>query len=116
MRRRRRRGLLRPGGTLDLHADSGQIALADAGLLDAFTAQARPEGQVKTRRDYHGTVLAEFAPGPASRPRRRRAACSSTACGPAPSAGATGSSARPRSATAGTAWSSLAAPPWRPSW
>ncbi|MEU8925311.1 NAD(P)/FAD-dependent oxidoreductase [Kitasatospora sp. NPDC048545] len=53
-----------PGGTLDLHADSGQIALADAGLLDAFTARARPEGQAKTRRDHHGTVLAEFTPRP----------------------------------------------------
>ncbi|MCM3805346.1 FAD-dependent monooxygenase [Streptomyces sp. DR7-3] len=53
-----------PGGTLDLHADSGQIALADAGLLDAFMAQARPEGQAKARRDHHGTVLAEFTPGP----------------------------------------------------
>lgn len=53
-----------PGGTLDLHADSGQIALADAGLLDAFMALARPEGQAMTRRDHHGTVLAEFIPGP----------------------------------------------------
>ncbi|MEV6021309.1 MULTISPECIES: NAD(P)/FAD-dependent oxidoreductase [unclassified Streptomyces] len=54
-----------PGGTLDLHADSGQIALADAGLLDAFLERARPEGQAKTRRDHHGAVLAEFTPGPA---------------------------------------------------
>ncbi|MER7915620.1 MULTISPECIES: NAD(P)/FAD-dependent oxidoreductase [unclassified Streptomyces] len=53
-----------PGGTLDLHADSGQIALEDAGLLDAFMARARPEGQAKTRRDHQGTVLAEFVPGP----------------------------------------------------
>ncbi|WP_275467148.1 FAD-dependent oxidoreductase [Streptomyces noursei] len=51
-----------PGGTLDLHADSGQIALEDAGLMDAFTALARPEGQAKTRRDHHGTVLAAFVP------------------------------------------------------
>ncbi|MFE0459185.1 FAD-dependent oxidoreductase [Kitasatospora sp. NPDC058965] len=53
-----------PGGTLDLHADSGQIALADAGLTDAFAAAARPEGQAKTRRDHHGAVLAEFTPAP----------------------------------------------------
>ncbi|MFF4537279.1 FAD-dependent oxidoreductase [Streptomyces aureus] len=53
-----------PGGTLDLHADSGQIALEDAGLLDAFMARARPEGQAKTRRDHRGTVLAEFTPAP----------------------------------------------------
>jgi 2-polyprenyl-6-methoxyphenol hydroxylase-like FAD-dependent oxidoreductase len=51
-----------PGGTLDLHADSGQIALEDAGLMDAFRALARVEGQAKSRRDHHGTVLAEFAP------------------------------------------------------
>ncbi|WP_104820425.1 NAD(P)/FAD-dependent oxidoreductase [Kitasatospora sp. MMS16-BH015] len=50
------------GGTLDLHADSGQLALADAGLLDAFLAVARPEGQAKTRRDHLGAVLAEYVP------------------------------------------------------
>lgn len=53
-----------PGGTLDMHADSGQIALEDAGLLDAFAALARPEGQAKSRRDHHGTVLAQFTPAP----------------------------------------------------
>ncbi len=51
-----------PGGTLDLHADSGQIALEDAGLMDAFRALARVEGQAKSRRDHHGTVLTEFVP------------------------------------------------------
>lgn len=51
-----------PGGTLDLHADSGQIALADAGLLPAFHALARVEGQAMTRRDHHGTLLKEFTP------------------------------------------------------
>ncbi|MFD0526789.1 FAD-dependent oxidoreductase [Kitasatospora arboriphila] len=50
------------GGTLDLHADSGQIALEDAGLADAFRALARPEGQAKTRMDHHGTVLDRFVP------------------------------------------------------
>ncbi|WP_234377181.1 NAD(P)/FAD-dependent oxidoreductase [Streptomyces sp. TP-A0356] len=50
------------GGTLDLHADAGQIALEDAGLMDAFMALARVEGQAKTRRDHHGTVLAEYIP------------------------------------------------------
>ncbi|MFI6044429.1 FAD-dependent oxidoreductase [Nocardia sp. NPDC051321] len=50
------------GGTLDMHADSGQIALEDAGLMDAFRALARVEGQAKSRRDQHGTVLAEFVP------------------------------------------------------
>ncbi|PYC73563.1 FAD-dependent monooxygenase [Streptomyces tateyamensis] len=52
------------GGTLDLHADSGQIALADAGLTDAFRALARPQGQAMTRRDHHGTLLGEFTPAP----------------------------------------------------
>ncbi|MFI5783994.1 FAD-dependent oxidoreductase [Nocardia sp. NPDC051570] len=51
-----------PGGTLDLHADSGQIALEDAGLMDAFRALARVEGQAKSRRDHHGAVLDEFIP------------------------------------------------------
>ncbi|GAA0596417.1 NAD(P)/FAD-dependent oxidoreductase [Kutzneria viridogrisea] len=51
-----------PGGTLDLHADSGQIALEDAGLLAAFSELARPEGQAKSRLDQHGTVLSSFVP------------------------------------------------------
>ncbi len=51
-----------PGGTLDLHADSGQIAMEDAGLMAAFLASARLEGQAKSRRDHHGAVLAEFVP------------------------------------------------------
>ncbi|MCS7475363.1 FAD-dependent oxidoreductase [Umezawaea endophytica] len=50
------------GGTLDLKADSGQIALEDAGLLEEFRALARPEGQAKTRLDQHGTVLSSFVP------------------------------------------------------
>ncbi|RZQ65864.1 FAD-dependent oxidoreductase [Amycolatopsis suaedae] len=33
------------GGSLDLHADDGQLALREAGLLDDFLALARPEGQ-----------------------------------------------------------------------
>ncbi|MFJ2738432.1 FAD-dependent oxidoreductase [Streptomyces sp. NPDC087440] len=50
------------GGTLDLHADTGQIALEIAGLSDAFHALARPEGQAKTAMDHHATVLHHFAP------------------------------------------------------
>lgn len=50
------------GGTLDLHADTGQIALEDAGLMEAFNALARVEGQAKSSRDHHGTVLAAFTP------------------------------------------------------
>lgn len=33
------------GGTLDMHADTGQVALRTAGLYDEFRAVARPEGQ-----------------------------------------------------------------------
>lgn len=50
------------GGTLDLHADTGQIAVEDAGLTKEFRALARPEDQVKTRRDQHGTLLSRFEP------------------------------------------------------
>jgi 2-polyprenyl-6-methoxyphenol hydroxylase-like FAD-dependent oxidoreductase len=50
------------GGTLDLHADSGQIALEDAGLLDAFLAVASVTRQAKIRMDEHGTVLHSFVP------------------------------------------------------
>ena len=32
------------GGTLDLHAESGQLALREAGLYDEFKKNARPEG------------------------------------------------------------------------
>ncbi|GAA2524212.1 FAD-dependent oxidoreductase [Winogradskya humida] len=50
------------GGSLDLHADTGQIALADAGLLEAFLAVARVEDQAKRSVDRHGTVLGSFVP------------------------------------------------------
>lgn len=50
------------GGTLDLHTDTGQIALEDAGLMNAFRELARFEGQSKSRRDHHGKVLASFTP------------------------------------------------------
>ena len=32
------------GGTLDLHAESGQLALREAGLYEEFKKYARPEG------------------------------------------------------------------------
>ncbi|MFJ3384062.1 MULTISPECIES: FAD-dependent oxidoreductase [unclassified Curtobacterium] len=52
------------GGTLDLHADSGQIAIEDAELLDEFIALARPEGQSKRMAAPDGTVLMEHVAAP----------------------------------------------------
>src|ERR1700689_4906832 len=45
------------GGTLDLHEDSGQWALHQAGLEKQFRAIARPEGQDLRIANKHGTLL-----------------------------------------------------------
>ncbi|TCC27598.1 FAD-dependent oxidoreductase [Kribbella speibonae] len=45
------------GGMLDLHADTGQLALRAAGLEDEFLAAARREGQDHRMLDHTGTVL-----------------------------------------------------------
>ncbi|WP_219471257.1 FAD-dependent oxidoreductase [Nonomuraea rhizosphaerae] len=50
------------GGTLDMHADTGQIALREAGLIDGFFALARSEGQSKRMLSRHGEVLGEHLP------------------------------------------------------
>ncbi|GAA2142170.1 FAD-dependent oxidoreductase [Actinomadura napierensis] len=50
------------GGTLDLHADNGQIALHEAGLLDAFFALARPEGQEMRQLDPSGALRSHHVP------------------------------------------------------
>ncbi|MGD1224093.1 FAD-dependent oxidoreductase [Streptomyces krungchingensis] len=50
------------GGTLDLHADNGQIALREAGLLEDFFQLARPEGQEMRQLDPAGTVLFHHVP------------------------------------------------------
>ncbi|MFF2043396.1 FAD-dependent oxidoreductase [Kitasatospora sp. NPDC058170] len=50
------------GGTLDLHADNGQVALREAGLLDEFFALARPEGQEMRRMDPTGTMTSHQVP------------------------------------------------------
>ncbi|MEU9454480.1 NAD(P)/FAD-dependent oxidoreductase [Streptomyces sp. NPDC048277] len=52
------------GGTLDLHADNGQIALREAGLLDEFFALARPEGQEMRQMDPTGTITSHQVPAP----------------------------------------------------
>ena len=50
------------GGTLDLHADNGQIALREAGLLDEFFELARPEGQEMRQMDPTGTITFHKVP------------------------------------------------------
>ena len=50
------------GGTLDLHADNGQIALREAGLLDEFFALARPEGQEMRQLDPAGVITSHYVP------------------------------------------------------
>ncbi|MFH9672269.1 FAD-dependent oxidoreductase [Streptomyces sp. NPDC017405] len=50
------------GGTLDLHADNGQVALREAGLLDEFFALARPEGQEMRQLDPTGAITSHQVP------------------------------------------------------
>ncbi|CAL9353237.1 FAD-dependent oxidoreductase [Streptomyces sp. enrichment culture] len=50
------------GGSLDLHADNGQIALREAGLLDDFFRLSRPEGQEMRQLDPSGAVLFHHVP------------------------------------------------------
>ena len=50
------------GGTLDLHADNGQIALREAGLLEAFFELARPEGQEMRQLEPNGTITSRQVP------------------------------------------------------
>ncbi|SEM44052.1 FAD-dependent oxidoreductase [Nonomuraea pusilla] len=51
------------GGSLDLHADNGQIALREAGLLEAFFDLARPEGQEMRQLSPDGRLLFHHVPG-----------------------------------------------------
>ncbi|MFD1938638.1 MULTISPECIES: FAD-dependent oxidoreductase [Nonomuraea] len=50
------------GGTLDLHADDGQIALREAGLLKEFFALARPEGQEMRQMTSAGEMVMHHVP------------------------------------------------------
>ncbi|MBB5850720.1 FAD-dependent oxidoreductase [Amycolatopsis umgeniensis] len=50
------------GGTLDLHAYDGQLALREAGLLDEFLALCRPEGQEMRKLDSAGELLEHHVP------------------------------------------------------
>ncbi|GHG13913.1 MULTISPECIES: FAD-dependent oxidoreductase [Amycolatopsis] len=56
------------GGTLDLHEESGQRALAEAGLTAQFRAVVREEGEALRIIDRHGTVRFEEADGDGTRP------------------------------------------------
>lgn len=50
------------GGTLDLRADNGQVALREAGLLDEFFRLARPEGQEMRQLDPAGRITFHVVP------------------------------------------------------
>ncbi|WP_217166537.1 NAD(P)/FAD-dependent oxidoreductase [Streptomyces sp. AC512_CC834] len=54
------------GGSLDLHPESGQRALEELGLADAFQAEARPEGEALRILDPAGNTVMEHAPEPGS--------------------------------------------------
>ncbi|MFI5895859.1 FAD-dependent oxidoreductase [Actinoplanes sp. NPDC051513] len=54
------------GGMLDLHSESGQQALADAGLAGRFRSQARPEGEEHRILDPAGRTLVHHVPQPGS--------------------------------------------------
>ncbi|KAI1458189.1 FAD/NAD(P)-binding domain-containing protein [Annulohypoxylon moriforme] len=56
------------GGSLDLHPDSGQRALKEAGLLDEFKKLARPEGETLRIYSPDGTVLMDESRGEPGRP------------------------------------------------
>jgi 2-polyprenyl-6-methoxyphenol hydroxylase-like FAD-dependent oxidoreductase len=45
------------GGTLDLHQDSGQLALREAGLIEEFRQKARPEGEALRVSSPAGNIL-----------------------------------------------------------
>lgn len=50
------------GGALDLHANNGQLALREAGLLDRFFELARPEGQEMRQMDPAGMITSHHVP------------------------------------------------------
>ncbi|MGW9195247.1 FAD-dependent oxidoreductase [Micromonospora chersina] len=50
------------GGSLDLHPESGQRALTDAGLAGRFRSEARPEGEEHRILDPAGRILVHHTP------------------------------------------------------
>jgi 2-polyprenyl-6-methoxyphenol hydroxylase-like FAD-dependent oxidoreductase len=63
------------GGMLDIHDDSGQLALKAAGLFDEFNGLIHKGGQASRTLDRHGKVLLEeFDDGTGGRPEVHRGA------------------------------------------
>ena len=52
----------RQGGSLDIHEDSGQIALREAGLYDEFRRHTTRSARASGSMDKKGTVFIDHAP------------------------------------------------------
>lgn len=126
------------GGTLDIHPESGQLALREAGLNAEFHALVRPEGEDLRIADRTGLVLVDkITPDDAPRrrpeidraalrrilldslPKRRFAGAGDSSAAYRWPRGDTGSNSRPAARRSATCWSVRTAPirgcgPWSP--